>query len=101
MIVKESIYLDSAASSHMTNKVDWLEDYEDVQGVVKVRNGVKLDIKRKGSLPLSIETDNGAVEYKAVNVLYVLELSDTLISIGEIAREGHTVMFEGNTVKVQ
>ena len=34
MIAKESIYLDSAASSHMTNKVDWLEDYEDIQGAV-------------------------------------------------------------------
>jgi len=35
------------------------------------------------------------------NILYIPELSDTLISIGEIAREGHTVMFEGNTMKVQ
>src|SRR5208337_5057311 len=101
MIAKESIYLDSTASSHMTNKVDWLEDYEDIQGAVKVGNGVKLDIKGKGSLPLSIETDNGTVEYKAANVLYVPELSDTLISIGEIAREGHTATFEGNAVKVQ
>src|SRR5208337_60221 len=101
MITKESIYLDSAASSHMTNMVDWLEDYEDIQGAVKVRNGVKLNIKGKGSLLLSIETDNSTIEYKAANVLYVPGLSDTLISIEEITREGYTVTFEGNTVNVQ
>src|SRR5208337_1345776 len=49
----------------------------------------------------SIETDNGTVEYKAANVLYVPELSDTLISIGEIAREGHKATFKGNAMKVQ
>ena len=101
MVVKESIYLDSAVLSHMTNKDDWLEDYEDLQGVVKVRNGVKLDIKGRGSLPLSIKTENSTVDYKAVNVLYVPELSDTLISIGEIAKKGYKATFEGNTVKVQ
>src|SRR5208337_860927 len=101
MIAKESIYLDSTASSHMTNKVDWLEDYEDIQGAVKVGNGVKLDIKGKGSLPLSIETNNSAVEYKAANILYIPGLSNTLISIEEMTREGHKVTFEGNTIKVQ
>jgi len=101
MVVKESIYLDSAASSHMTNKVEWLEDYEDLRGAVKVGNGVKLYIKGKGSLPLSIETNNGTVDYKAANVLYVPELSDTLISIGEIAKEGHKATFEGNAVRIQ
>ena len=101
MVVKESIYLDSAALSHMTNKVEWLEDYEDLRGAVKVRNGVKLDIKGKGSLPLSRETNNGRVDYKATNVLYIPELSDTLISIGEIAKEGHKATFEGNAVRIQ
>ena len=68
---------------------------------MKVRNRVKLDIKGKGSLPLSIETNNGTVDYKAANVLYVPELSDTLISIGEIAKEGHKATFEGNAVRIQ
>ena len=100
MSIKESIYLDSAALSHMMNKLDWLEEYEDLWGSVKVRNRVKLDIKRKGSLPLSIETKKGAVDYKAVNMLYVSKLLDILISIGEIAREGHKATFEGNIIKV-
>jgi len=101
MITKESIYFDSTASSYMTNKVNWLEDYKDIQGAVKVGNRVKLNIKGKGSLPLSIETDNGAIKYKVANILYVPGLSDTLISIGEIVRERHKVMFEGNAVKIQ
>ena len=84
----------------MTNKVDWLEDYEDLQRAVKVRNGIKLNIKGKRSLPLSIETENSTVNYKAVNILYISELSDTLISIGKIVKEGYKVTFKGNIIKV-
>ena len=84
----------------MTNKLDWWEEYKDLWGSVKVGNGVKLDIKGKGSLLLSIETEKGAMDYKAINMLYVPELSDTLISIGEITKEGHKATFKGNTIKV-
>ena len=68
---------------------------------MKIRNEIKLNIKGKESLFFSIETENSAVDYKVANVLYVLKLSDTLISIGEIVREGHKATFEGNAVKVQ
>ena len=102
MSVKETIYLDSAASSHMMNKLEWLEEYEELKGAsVKAGNGARLDIKEKGSLSLSISMENGAVEYEVMNILYVLELSDILISIREITREGHKVTFQGNSVKVQ
>jgi len=100
MSVKECIYLDSATLSHMMNKLDWLEDYEDLSGSVKVRNGVKLNIKGKGSLPLSIKTENGTIDYKVANILYIPELLDTLISIGEIAKEEHKVTFKSNAIKI-
>ena len=98
MIVKGSIYLDSTASSYMTNRLDWLEDYEDIRGSVKVSDDMKLEIKGKGSMPLSIETDEGTVNYNAVNVLYIPELSDTLLSIGEITCEGNKATFEKDAV---
>src|SRR5271169_333806 len=102
MVVKGTIYLDSAATSHMMNQLDWLEDFEDIQGAsIKVGNGTKLEIKGKGSMPLSIETEDGTIEYEAVNVLYIPELTDTLISIGEIAREGHKVIFDKNALRVE
>src|SRR5271169_4362313 len=102
MVVKGTIYLDSAAMSHMTNQLDWLEDFEDIQGAsVKVGNGMRLKIKGKGSMPLSIETEDGTVEYEAANVLYVHELTDLLISIGEITREGHKVIFDKNALRVE
>src|SRR5208337_4054626 len=41
------------------------------------------------------------VEYDAPNVLYIPGLTDTLLSIGEITREGHTAIFKGNAVEVQ
>src|SRR5271169_965843 len=102
MVVKGTIYLGSAAMSHMTNQLDWLEDFEDLQGAsVKVDNGMKFEIKGKGSMPLSIETEDGTVEYEAANVLYVPELMDTLISMGEIAREGHKAIFDKNALRVE
>ena len=85
MAVKETIYLDSATTSHMTNQIEWLESFEDLKGTVKVGDSSKLDIKGKGSLPLMIQTKKGPVEYEAANVLYVPKLTDTLLSIGKIA----------------
>src|SRR5271169_5085330 len=98
MIIKGSIYLDSATSSHMTNCLDWLEDYEDIQGSVMVGDGTNLEIKGKGSMPLSIETDEGTVNYNVENILYIPELSDTLLSIEEIAWEGNKATFEKDAV---
>ena len=63
-------------------------------------NGVKLSIEGKGSLPLSIIIKDGVIEYKVANVLYIPKLSNTLISIGEIAKEGYKVMFEGNAMRI-
>ena len=97
-IVKPTIYLDSAASSHMTNKLEWLEDFEELNGTVAIRDGTKLMIKRKGSLPLSIRMEEGVVDYEVERVLYIPDLSDTLLSIGEIAKEGHKAIFEGNSI---
>src|SRR5208337_1282758 len=48
-----------------------------------------------------IKTPDGDVEYDTPNVLYVPGLMDTLLSIGEIARERHTAIFKGNAVEVQ
>ena len=100
-MAKSNIYLDSGATSHMTNQPDWLEDYEELnEAHMKVGNRTELTIKGKGSLPLTIKTEEGDMEYDVPNVLYVPELTDTLISIGEIAKEGHTATFSGNAVKV-
>src|SRR5208282_4564599 len=89
MVAKSTIYLDSGATSHMTNQPEWLEDFEELKEVyMKVGDGSKLAIEGKGLLPLTIKTPDGDVEYDAPNVLYVPGLTDTLLSIGEIAREG-------------
>jgi len=102
MVARSSIYLDSAASSHMTNQSDWLEDFEELEGAsVKVGNGMELAIIGKGSLPLTIETEKGTVDYEVANVLCVPELSDTLLSIGEIAREGHKAIFDEDGAQIQ
>src|SRR5271169_5085511 len=52
-------------------------------------------------MPLSIETEDSTIEYEAVNVLYVPKLTDRLISIGEITREGHKVIFNKNALRVE
>ena len=62
---------------------------------------MELMIKGKGSLPLSIETESSTVSYEAIDVLYVPELCETLLSIGEIVKEGHQVIFDGNAVLIQ
>src|SRR5208337_2199118 len=81
---------------------EWLEDFEELKEVyMKVGDRSKLAIKGKGSLLLTIKTPDGDVEYDALNVLYVPGLTDTLLSIGEIAREGHMAIFNGNAVEVQ
>ena len=86
----------------MTNQSDWLEDYEELEVTyMKVGDGTKLAIKGKRLLPLTIKTTDGDVEYEAPNVLYVPKLTDTLLSIGEITKEGHTATFKGNAVQIQ
>src|SRR5208337_1273959 len=80
MVAKSSIYLDSDATLHMTNQPEWLEDFEELKEVyMKVRDGTKLVIEGKGSLPLTIKTPEGDVEYAALNVLYVPGLTNTIL----------------------
>src|SRR5271169_5582652 len=52
-------------------------------------------------MPLSIETEECTMSYDAADVLYVPELSDTLLSIEEIAKEGHKATFDKDGVKVE
>ncbi len=50
---------------------------------------------------LSIETEQGIMNYNMVNVLYIPKLLDTLLSIGEITHEGNKATFKKDAVRVE
>ena len=55
MVAKfQSVFLDSGAISHMMNQLEWLEEYEESNRLVKVGNGIELKVKGKGTLVLDI-----------------------------------------------
>lgn len=85
-------FLDSGCSNHMTPKKEIFLDIDtSFNSKVKMRNGVVMDVKGKGSV--GVETKRGLKRIH--DVLCVLELDQNFLNIGWFMEHDYPLHFEG------
>lgn len=89
---KESWFMDSGASRHMTMNRHWLRDYKEYQKDVPVRVGNKDLIYGKGTGKVDAISFIGKKQIKVTihDVMYVPDISDNLFSAGQADERGLT-----------
>jgi hypothetical protein len=89
-------FLDSGCSNHMTpEKKIFLDIDTSFHSKVKMRNGVVVDVKGKGNV--QVETKGLK---KIREVLFVSELNQNLLSIGQLMEHDYALHFEGRTCTI-
>lgn len=88
---KEMWLVDSACSNHMTSNLELFKELEDVGGMkVKIGNGDYMEVKGRGTIAL--ETSSGTKMIS--NVLFVPEVDQNLLSVGQLLEKGFKLLFE-------
>ena len=87
--LEEVWYIDSEASNHMMNHVEWFSSMEKLEqpGVVKIGHNTVHPIKHVGDVPLSHVEQKGLMR----NVLHVPTIAKNLVSIRQIVDQGMQV----------
>lgn len=99
----EGWYIDSGATSHMTNDKNFFTDnYTEVNEKVTVANGQQMTAIGVGDgfLKTKISTDKTR-KIRVQNVLYVPELDNPLLSVKKLCQLGHTVEFKENRCTIK
>nr|GMD88070.1 Retrovirus-related Pol polyprotein from transposon RE1 [Ipomoea batatas] len=87
----DSWLIDSGCTNHMTNDRELFKELDKTTvSKVKIGNGVFLPIKGKGTLAIQSLT---GVKYIS-NVLYVPDIDQNLLSVGQLIEKGFKVLFE-------
>jgi hypothetical protein len=90
-------FLDSGCSNHMTpEKEIFLHIDTSFHSKVKMGNGAVVDVKGKGNV--GVETKRGLKKIR--EVLFVLELDQNLLSIGQLLEHDYVLHFEGRTCTI-
>ena len=87
----ETWLVDSGCTNHMTNNVELFRELDQKsRSKVRVGNGQYISVKGKGSI--AIETLSGT---KIINdVMYVPDIDQNLLSVGQLLEKGFKVHFE-------
>lgn len=84
-------YLDSGCSNHMSGNKIWFSELdESFKKSVRLGNDARLKVEGKGSIKVKM---NGEV-HTIVDVFYVPELKNNLLSIGQLQERGLAVLFD-------
>ncbi|KAA8519315.1 hypothetical protein F0562_013571 [Nyssa sinensis] len=87
----ESWLIDSSCTNHMTNDKELFRDLRptDITKVI-IGNGDFISVKGKGTITIS----SSAGPKKISDVLYVPEIDQNLLSVGQLIKKGFKVIFE-------
>ncbi|GAU23301.1 hypothetical protein TSUD_237550 [Trifolium subterraneum] len=96
---KESWYLDTGCSNHMTGHKDWLFNY-DASRKPNIRFADSRTIKSEGVSDVLIQGKNGN-QALITGVLYVPNMQSNLLSMGQLVEKGFTMTLGNNQMKVQ
>lgn len=84
-------YVDSGASSHMTNSKEFFDKFNITKGIVKLAdNGL---VKVHGIGTGILKSDQEMNNLKIADVLYVPELATNLLSVSKFVKDGFDVYF--------
>ena len=90
-------FLDSGCSNHMCNDQTMFNELDEkFRHSVKLGNNTKMDMMGKGSVKLLL---NG-VNHVVVEVYYIPELRNNLLSIGQLQERGLAILIKGGMCKI-
>lgn len=85
-------YADSGASSHMSNRREWFEDFNEIQPEeITIGNGDKMHAIGRGNIEILSFDGDKWIEKRLLNVLYVPKLCTNLFSTTKAMDNGHTL----------
>lgn len=93
--------VDSGASIHMSFNRNLFDSIQRVSGTITIANGKQIPIQGRGDITLSFMTENSPNTLKLHNVAYAPDLHVNLISVNELNKAGHTILFEGSSCKIK
>ncbi|KAJ8635046.1 hypothetical protein MRB53_009313 [Persea americana] len=90
---KESWLIDSGCTSHMTYNQELFKELDKTAiSKVKIGNGAYLAVKGKGTVAIEGHTGLKLIS----NVLYVPNINQNLLSVGQLLEKGYKVLFDDN-----
>lgn len=90
-------YLDSGCSNHMTGKKEAFINIDSSFGSkVKLRKGEHVEVKGKGSIGVTTKQGSKVIH----DTLYVPELDENLLSIGQLLEHGYSLNFENRECRI-
>lgn len=90
-------FIDSRASTHMTNDIKLLKDIrEDQQSTITTANDKELLSNTIDKTDLNLTVNNEVTQIEARDVLYVPVITANLLSISQMVKNHHIVLFDSN-----
>ena len=94
----ESWLIDSGCTNHMTYDQELFKDLDATYNTnVRIGNGEKIAVKGKGTIVIE-----GCTGLKLIpDVLYVPEINQNLLSVGQLLEKGYKVLFEDKSCMIK
>ena len=90
-------FLDSGCSNHMCANKEWFSDLDkEFQHSVKLGNNSKMAVLGKGNIRLQI----AGVTQVIIDVFYILELKNNLLSVGQLQERGVAILIQHGVCRV-
>ncbi|RVW83247.1 hypothetical protein CK203_039677 [Vitis vinifera] len=94
---EDAWFLDSGCSNHMCNDQTMFNELDEkFRHSVKLGNNTKMDMMGKGSVKLLLD----GVNHVVVEVYYIPELRNNLLSIGQLQERGLAILIKGGMCKI-
>jgi transposase InsO family protein len=90
-------FIDSGCSNHMTGNKKWFISLdENFSHAVKLGNNARMQVMGQGSVKLRVQGRTQIVS----NVFYVPDLTNNLLSVGQLLKKGLKVVMQKGTCKI-
>jgi hypothetical protein len=90
-------FIDSGCSNHMTGNKKWFISLdENFSHAVKLGNNARMQVMGQGSVKLRVQGRTQIVS----NVFYVPDLTNNLLSVGQLLEKGLKVVMQKGTCKI-
>lgn len=98
---KDSWFVDTGATEHMCNRIDWLDDYKElpVKIPVTIGDGSKMYGIGRGNMKTLTYTGEEWIEKRMNDVVYVPDGCVNLFSSSKALDNGHTLQADADTFK--
>jgi len=96
-ITNKTWLIDSGCTHHMTHDKDMFVKLDKTySSKVKIGNGDYIEVKGIGDIAIDVDSDTKIFS----DVLYVPEINQNLLSVGQLLEKGYVVVFKDKTCEV-